>query len=114
MTDSTARFVTSEEAERTSANSGGTCPKCGGSLLTCCRCPLPIPADGLTMGYAHIRDASGRVSALTFACAECQRKLIWSFTGDWKCPCGNGTFRVDNAVEVATTGAGVEHEEIKP
>jgi Lar family restriction alleviation protein len=40
--ESTARFVTSEEAERTSANSGGICPKCGGSIPTCCRCPEPF------------------------------------------------------------------------
>lgn len=109
--ESPARFVTSEEADRTSANSGGTCPKCGGSIPTCCRCPLPAPE--LTMGYAHIRDTSGSISAVTFACAECKRKLIWSFTNDWKCPCGNSTFRIDNAVQVPATGATSEHREAK-
>lgn len=27
----------------TDAASGGTCPRCGGSIPTCCRCPIPCP-----------------------------------------------------------------------
>lgn len=50
-------------------------------------------------GYARVKDAAGRLFAIVFACSACGRLLIWSFE-NWKCPCGNGSFRIETAVEI--------------
>lgn len=50
-------------------------------------------------GYARIKDATGRLFAIVFVCSACERLLIWSFE-NWKCPCGNDSFRIETAVEI--------------
>lgn len=75
------------------------------ALLCGCRCKFEDAGVEVEaqMGYARICDESGRVSDLAFACASCNRALIWSFTEGWKCPrCGHDTFRIVTAVPAAS------------
>jgi len=53
-------------------------------------------AEPTEMGWARIRAANGDIHQVTFACSACKRALIWSFE-DWKCPCGNASFVIQNA-----------------
>lgn len=62
----------------------------------------PASPPELTMGHARIRAANGETHDVVFECSACKRRLIWSFE-NWKCPCGNGSFRITMAVRVPTS-----------
>lgn len=113
--ESTARFVTSEEAEHTSASGGGACLRCGGSIPTCCKCVFP--ATGAT---GDLISHNAAMRATCYMCAKPERygppkplegsERLFHFQGADNWNAGQCFAQPLLNIPVAATGAGDDEQ----